>query len=343
MATDARARPTAFDYTGLTDAEAKALEGHARAIDATQDRVRRVTAEGVLALGRHLKAAQERLANCKNGVFVKWAKQRCGISTGTAYNAISAFNTFQNLESISQFDASSLYLLSADCCPEKATTKALRLADKGERITHKRAQELIDEFTMDEEPYSPDSADLPDGCCCVTSLDELAGEQFGTIYADPPWQYGNQSTRAATDKHYRTLTVDELCAMSVGDLAADDAHLHLWTTNGFLPDAFRVIAAWGFDYKSCFVWVKPQMGIGNYWRVSHEFLLLGVRGDATRFNMRDKMSWLQADRTKHSAKPEVVSQIIEQVSPGPFLELFGRRPAKGWTVFGNQIEARLFA
>jgi N6-adenosine-specific RNA methylase IME4 len=188
----------------------------------------------------------------------------------------------------------------------------------------------------------PEPATLPADCHCVSDLSELDGEQYGTIYADPPWQYGNQSTRAATDNHYQTMTVDELCKMPIGDLAADAAHLHLWTTNGFLPDAFRVIDAWGFEYKSCFVWVKPQMGIGNYWRVSHEFLLLGVKGDAKRFNVHDKMSWLLSDRKKHSAKPEEVAAMIEEASPGPFLELFGRRPMRGWTVFGNQIESRLF-
>jgi N6-adenosine-specific RNA methylase IME4 len=173
------------------------------------------------------------------------------------------------------------------------------------------------------------------------TLDSVGAERFGTIYADPPWQYGNQRTRAATDNHYETLTVDQLCAMPVASLAAESCHLHLWTTNGFLPDAFRVIAAWGFDYKSCFVWVKPQMGIGNYWRVSHEFLLFGVKG-TLRFRDKSLKSWGQFKRGKHSAKPEEVRGFIERSSPGPYLELFGRRSRDGWTVFGNQVEQGLF-
>ena len=176
----------------------------------------------------------------------------------------------------------------------------------------------------------------------VATLGELDGQQFGTIYADPPWQYGNQATRAATDDHYGTMTVDELCLMPVASHAADDAHLHLWTTNGFLPDAFRVMSAWGFEYRSCFVWVKPQMGIGNYWRVSHEFLLLGIRGDAKRFNSRNLKSWGEFKRGRHSAKPAKVRQMIEQASPGPYLEMFGRHPVDGWTVMGNQITTDMF-
>jgi N6-adenosine-specific RNA methylase IME4 len=79
------------------------------------------------------------------------------------------------------------------------------------------------------------------------------------------------------------------------------------------------------------VWVKPQMGTGNYWRVSHEFLLLGVRGGCA-FLDGSKRSWLQAKRKRHSAKPAAVRKLIEQVSPGPRLELFGRAPVDGWTV-----------
>ena len=180
------------------------------------------------------------------------------------------------------------------------------------------------------------SMDLPDSS---TSLDELPQKHFGCIYADPPWQYGNQGTRAATDNHYQTMTIADLCAMPVESLVADDAHLHLWTTNAFIQEAFKVIEAWGFEYRSMFIWVKPQMGIGNYWRVSHEIMLLGIRGDAKRFNDRSLKSWTEASRTKHSAKPESVRHMVERASHGPYLELFGRKLVKGWTVFGNQIEA----
>ena len=104
-----------------------------------------------------------------------------------------------------------------------------------------------------------------DATCTVTDLAALAasGARFGCIYADPPWLYDNQGTRAATGNHYGDLTIDELCALPVRDMAADDAHMHLWTTNGFLFDAPRIFAAWGFEFRSALVWVKPQMGIGN--------------------------------------------------------------------------------
>ena len=165
--------------------------------------------------------------------------------------------------------------------------------------------------------------------------------KYGTIYADPPWNYGNQGTRAATSNHYKTMSLQEISELPIGLLAADNSHLHLWTTNAFLFEAKLIMDAWGFTYKSVYVWVKPQMGIGNYWRVSHEFLLLGVKGSCP-FLDKSQMSWGQHDRTRHSAKPEAIRNIIEKTSPGPYLELFGRSTAEGWTVWGNEIEGNLF-
>lgn len=167
-----------------------------------------------------------------------------------------------------------------------------------------------------------------------------AGEKYGTLYGDPPWSYSNQSTRAAAVDHYGTMAVDEIARLPIKQLAADESHLHLWTTNAFFVDAQHILEAWGFEYKSCFVWVKPQMGIGNYWRVSHEFLLLGVRG-GLQFQAKDEKSWIEAKRLQHSHKPESVRQKIERVSPGPRLELFGRRVIDGWTVWGNEVEVDL--
>ena len=169
------------------------------------------------------------------------------------------------------------------------------------------------------------------------------GKKFGTIYADPPWRYGNSATRASADGEYsNTMSIEDICDEPVAELTTDPAHLHLWTTNGFLREAFDVIEAWGFTYKSCMVWVKPQMGIGNYWRVSHEFLLLGVKGGLV-FDDHAQMSWVEADRTRHSRKPRVVRERIEKVSPGPYLELYGREVIEDWTVYGNQVEKDLFS
>lgn len=185
---------------------------------------------------------------------------------------------------------------------------------------------------------------VPAGGCTTEDLRALTGRgaRFGTVYADPPWRYGNQATRAATDNHYPTMGVEEIAALPVAELAAPASHLHLWATVGFLPEALDVLRAWGFDYRSQFIWEKPQMGLGNYWRLSHEILLLGVRGGC-RFRDKGLRSCATIPRGRHSAKPEQVRAMIERASPGPRLELFGRLPAPGWTVWGNEIGRELFS
>lgn len=180
-------------------------------------------------------------------------------------------------------------------------------------------------------------------CETTGDIGELlaAGTKFGCILADPPWQYGNQATRASTDNHYPTMTIEDIAALPIGELAAERSHLWLWTTNGFLFECPKLFDAWGFEFKSSYVWCKTQMGIGNYLRNAHEFLLLAVRGGLTGA-VKDVRSWGEFPRGAHSAKPEQVRHdVIERLSPGPRLELFGRRTVPGWTVFGNQVEKGL--
>lgn len=207
-----------------------------------------------------------------------------------------------------------------------------------------RVRELRAEVSRRKAAEAIGAPHANDDTCTVADLHVLAatGVRFGSIYADPPWLYDNQGTRAATGKHYLGLTVDELCELPVRELAADAAHLHLWTTNAFLFDCPRIFDAWGFEFRSSFVWCKSEMGIGNYWRNSHEILLTAIRGDAKRFNDHSLVSWLETGRGRHSAKPEQVRHFIERASPGPYLELFGRSPADKWTVWGNQIDRGLF-
>jgi len=179
--------------------------------------------------------------------------------------------------------------------------------------------------------------------CTISDLNSLieSGKTFGTIYADPPWAYDNQGSENATSRHYNTLSIDEICDFPIKKLVADKAHLHLWTTNNFIFECPKIIEAWGFEYKSILVWIKNGLGMGNYWRVTHEFLITAIKGGLT-FSEHKHKSWIEIPRGKHSAKPEEVARIIEKVSPGPYLELFGRNPRMGWVVYGNEIERTMF-
>jgi N6-adenosine-specific RNA methylase IME4 len=176
----------------------------------------------------------------------------------------------------------------------------------------------------------------------VSDLNTLVaqGLRFGCVYADPPWRY-NRKPRGAAENHYPTMPIEEIAALPVRDLAAPDAHLHLWVPHSFLFDARRVMEAWGFEYKGLFVWIKPRPGLGHYWRSAAEYLLLGVRGRCP-FRDQSVTNWVCVDRGKHSAKPEQVRALIERVSPPPYLELFGRAAVRDWVVFGNEVSRGVF-
>lgn len=162
---------------------------------------------------------------------------------------------------------------------------------------------------------------------------------FSTIVADPPWAYDNKATRNAvgTEAKYPTMTLDELCALPVLERAAEEAHLYLWTTNGFLRDSFDVMEAWGFEYKTTLVWVKPQLGMGNYFRSGTEYVLFGVRGGLRTLD-GNQPNWFQADRGRHSAKPGSFFDLVHRNSRPPYLEMFARRRRldPDWEYWGNE-------
>ena len=199
-----------------------------------------------------------------------------------------------------------------------------------------------------------------DGNTNITAQAAITGT-FCTIVADPPWQYGNTASRGAAENHYPTLSIAQLCGEedmpdggNLADLvegwAAEDAHLYLWTTAGMLRDAFTVMDAWGFEYRTYLDWVKPQIGMGNYFRVSSEPILFGTRG---RLPIEDRSipNWFNQPRGKHSAKPaHFYDEIVTKASPGPYLEMFCRcrgnnttdsecacsKCVRGWQIWGNE-------
>lgn len=166
-----------------------------------------------------------------------------------------------------------------------------------------------------------------------TPPDDDAPTTFTTLVIDPPWQYDNRATRGAAEDHYPTMSMDELSALELP--AADNAHLYLWVTNGFLREGFALLDAWGFTYKACLTWCKPQIGMGNYFRNATEHVYFAVRGSLPT-EANNISTWFVADRTRHSAKPEQFYDIVEKSSPGPYMEMFARRRRLGWHVWGNE-------
>ena len=159
---------------------------------------------------------------------------------------------------------------------------------------------------------------------------------YRCIVADPPWNEKGGS-RGADKKYALMKTPDILRVMLQAPCwkPLDDAHLWLWTTSNFLKDGIWLLEALGFRYVTFAVWVKPSIGIGQYLRLRHEPILLGVRG---RMHTQDLGvdSVIEAPRGAHSEKPDESFRRIERVSPGPRLEMFSRKDRVGWDVWGNE-------
>jgi N6-adenosine-specific RNA methylase IME4 len=173
--------------------------------------------------------------------------------------------------------------------------------------------------------------------------------RFGTILADPPWQFSNRTGKIAPEhrrlSRYGTLTLDEIRTLPVSEISRPTAHLYLWVPNALLPTGLEVMEAWGFTYKSNIVWHKVRKdggsdgrGVGFYFRNVTEILLFGVRGKNARTLApgRRQVNLLATRKREHSRKPDEQYCIIEECSFGPFLELFARGTRKRWRAWGNQ-------
>lgn len=187
----------------------------------------------------------------------------------------------------------------------------------------------------------------------MKSLDALRGRSFGTILADPPWRFKNSTGKAAPEHHrlsrYKTLALDKIMEMPVDKMAADSAHLYLWVPNALLAEGLSVMSAWGFTYKTNIVWHKIRKdggsdgrGVGYYFRNVTELLLFGTRGSNARTLApgRRQVNMMQTRKREHSRKPDEQYDLIEDCSPGPFLELFARGTRVNWESWGNQANKR---
>ena len=164
---------------------------------------------------------------------------------------------------------------------------------------------------------------------------------FPVIYADPPWRYENPPLGGGNreiENHYPTMSLEEICALPVSEMAAQDAMLYLWATAPKLEECFQVITAWGFEYRTHMVWDKEKIGMGYHARSQHELLLICKRGEIPPPEPGTQPSSVYREaRGPHSAKPAFFHEMIEGFYPNlAKIELFCRSPREGWTVWGNQ-------
>lgn len=180
---------------------------------------------------------------------------------------------------------------------------------------------------------------------------ELGCQKFATILADPPWRFQNRTGKMAPEhkrlNRYGTMTLEDILSLPIQDFTANTAHLYLWVPNALLPEGLKVLAAWGFTYKSNIIWHKIRKdggpdgrGVGFYFRNTTEILLFGTKGKNARTlpPARSQVNIICSRKREHSRKPDEQYPLIEACSPGPYLELFARGSRDGWTSWGNQAE-----
>ena len=172
---------------------------------------------------------------------------------------------------------------------------------------------------------------------------------YNIIYADPPWRYEQRKVQGAAENHYPTMSIDELCALPVESLAAKDCLLFLWATFPMLPEALRLIKAWGFSFKTvAFVWLKQNRksptwfyGLGRWTRGNAEICLLAKRGNPKRHSA-SVHQFIISPIEQHSKKPDVTrDKTVELAGDLPRVELFARQKIPGWDVWGNEVECDL--
>lgn len=163
---------------------------------------------------------------------------------------------------------------------------------------------------------------------------------YRVVYADPPWDYGNKGLDdyGHADRHYKSMSIDELCAMPVAQHVEENAVLFLWVTSPLLDECWKIIEAWGFEYRTSFIWDKVKHNHGHYNSVRHELLLVCARGSCTPEIPDLHDSVISIERGEHSEKPEYFAELIDKLYPsGNRIELFARRERKGWKVWGNEV------
>lgn len=174
-------------------------------------------------------------------------------------------------------------------------------------------------------------------------------KKYGVIYADPPWRYQMSRGSGVTENHYPTMSIEEICALPVADIAAKDCVLFLWATFPQLKEALQVIDAWGFRYKTlAFLWLKQNRkadtwfyGMGFWTRSNSEVCLLATRGHPKR-QSAGIHQFVISHIEQHSKKPDIVrDKIVQLVGDLPRVELFARQKTPDWDVWGNEVDCTI--
>jgi N6-adenosine-specific RNA methylase IME4 len=191
----------------------------------------------------------------------------------------------------------------------------------GARPTKREVKTLIQNATYEHTPPAP----LPEN-------------KYDVILADPPWRYEFSETQSREiENQYPTMDLEDIKTLKAP--AADNSILLLWTTAPKLEEGIAVMNAWGFKYRSCAIWDKERKGMGYWFRIQHELLLVGVKGEFHPPDPENRFdSVIRSPRAEHSRKPDCIYEMIESMFPhGTKIEMFARNNRPGWSSWGNEV------
>lgn len=355
----------------LVDGARKAL-AQAKTIDEIKDvrdkaeAIRKYVKQAGYSLEAQNDAAEIKLrAERKAGETIQQMQENGQLATRGGDQKTKSHDVTLNLSDLGLHKMQSRrWQLAAAIPDERFEQHVAEVRDAGKELTSAGVLRLARQLRKEQERleyrengHEPGLYSVDDCIAIIGDAREMDLSQFptkyGVIIADPPWPYRVSRKRGVAEEYYNTMTDEEIAAVPVAELAADDCVLFLWTTWPKVPVALDVIKAWGFDYVSGFPWVKAtttsnpksdireiklSFGVGFWFRGMTEVIFLARKGKPKLPDMA--YAGILAPNMEHSKKPESVHQIAREMT-GPYLELFARETRPGWTVFGNNIQGKL--
>lgn len=283
-----------------------------------------------------LEIRDKRLYRQEYSTFEEYCREQWNMSRPRAYQLIDAANVVTNLSTIVDkfpiIESQARPLASLEPEEQVEAWKRVITSTPEGKVTASIVLKAVKEVEREKRIERRQER--------IESTPVIPNGKYNVIYADPPWQYAfGFDIHGAADRHYSTMSIDELCELPIRDLTEDNAVLFLWTTSPKLFDAHDVIKAWGFEYKTSFVWDKVKHVMGHYNSVRHEFLLLCIKGSFPKQSDTLHDSVIEIERSdEHSEKPEYFRQLIETMYPlSKKIELFARRKSEGWDAWGNEL------
>lgn len=337
-------QPTLFDYAALDSETSAFLQEQEAELDCV---LKRTTKE----IGEILLRVKKRLPH---GKYMPWLTSR-GISQQTAWRCMQEALGREIKKSPKMSDLPSPQLVFSGASDPNPDTSTEESTDEKEQTAQDRYMTAVDMGTTDyyyddlrrealkkdEEEREARRQQQRDRLSALRAQGvALPTGKYSCLVVDPPWpmQKIERDVRPnQVEFDYPTMSEDELCAFPLPDMAADDCHLYLWTTQKFLPMALRLAEHWGFKYQCLMTWVK-NVGFTPYsWMYSTEHVLFCTRGSLPLLALGKRLDFTAKVR-EHSRKPDEFYDLVREVSPGPRLDVFSREKRDGFEQYGNEVE-----